>query len=263
MRQAYDTDITDEQWEILDPLLPPAKQGGRPRRVDMRDIINALFYILSAGCAWRLLPHDLPPWQTVYYYFRQWNQDQTWQGINDYLREGIRLTEAREASPSAACLDSQSVKTGGLLAQDIGFDGGKKIKGRKRHQLVDTLGLLMVVVVTAAHVTDYDGARAVMAQLHAKRQRFPRLCRIWVDGGYRGLEFMKWVMDAYRWGLEVIKRSDDVQGFVLLPRRWVVERSFGWMIWNRRLSKEYEQLTETSESFIYIASIKLMLNRFV
>ena len=128
MRQAYDTDITDEQWEILDPLLPPPKQGGRPRRVDMRDIINALFYILSAGCAWRLLPHDLPPWQTVYYYFRQWNQDQTWQGINDYLREGIRLTEAREASPSAACLDSQSVKTGGLLAQDIGFDGGKKIR---------------------------------------------------------------------------------------------------------------------------------------
>ncbi len=174
MRQAYDTDITDEQWEILEPLLPPAKQGGRPRTVDMRDIINALFYILSAGCAWRLLPHDLPPWQTVYYYFRQWNQDQTWQEINDHLRQGIRLTEAREVSPSAACLDSQSVKTGGLLEQDIGFDGGKKIKGRKRHQLVDTLGLLMVVVVTAAHVTDYDGARAVMAQLHAKRQSFPR-----------------------------------------------------------------------------------------
>ena len=262
MRQAYDTDITDEQWEILEPLLPPAKQGGRPRTVDMRDIINALFYILSAGCAWRLLPHDLPPWQTVYYYFRQWNQDQTWQEINDHLREGIRLTEAREANPSAACLDSQSVKTGGLIEKDIGFDGGKKIKGRKRHQLVDTLGLLIVVVVTAANVTDYEGARAVLAQLHDKRQRVPRLCRIWVDGGYRGLDFMKWVMDSYRWVLEVIKRSDNIKGFVLLPRRWVVERTFGWMMWNRRLSKEYERLTETSESFIYIASIKLMLNRF-
>ena len=262
MRQAYDTDITHEQWEILEPLLPPAKQGGRPRCVDMRDIINALFYILSAGCPWRLLPHDLPPWQTVYYYFRQWNQDQTWQGINDHLRQGIRLTAAREASPSAACLDSQSVKTGGLIEEDVGFDGGKKIKGRKRHQLVDTLGLLILVVVTAANVTDYDGARAVLAQLHERRQNFPRLCRIWVDGGYRGLDFMKWVMDSYRWVLEVIKRSDDVKGFILLPRRWVVERTFGWMMWNRRLSKEYERLTETSESFIYIASIKLMLNRF-
>ncbi|MEM7346409.1 MAG: IS5 family transposase [Chloroflexota bacterium] len=262
MRQAYDTDITDEQWEILEPLLPPAKQGGRPRSVDMRDIINALFYILSAGCAWRLLPHDLPPWQTVYYYFRQWNQDQTWQMINDHLRQSIRLTESREASPSAACLDSQSVKTGGLLEEDIGFDGGKNIKGRKRHQLVDTLGLLILVVVTAANVTDYDGARAVLTQLHNKRQRFPRLCRIWVDGGYRGKDFMEWVMDSYRWVLEVIKRSDEAKGFVLLPRRWVVERTFGWMMWNRRLSKEYERLTKTSESFIYIASIKLMLNRF-
>ena len=262
MRQAYDTDITDEQWEILEPLLPPAKQGGRPRTVDMRDIINALFYLLSAGCAWRLLPHDLPPWQTVYYYFRQWNQDQTWQVINDSLREGIRLTEARAASPSAASLDSQSVKTGGLLEQDIGFDAGKKIKGRKRHQLVDTLGLLIVVVVTAANITDYEGARIVLAHLNNKRQSFPRLCRIWVDGGYRGQNFMEWVMDSYRWVLDVIKRSDDGKGFVLLPRRWVVERTFGWMMWNRRLSKEYERLTETSESFIDIASIKLMLNRF-
>ena len=262
MRQAYDTDITDEQWEILEPLLPPAKKGGRPRTVDMRDIINALFYILSAGCAWRLLPHDLPPWQTVYYYFRCWNQDQTWQRINDHLREGIRLTESRDVSPSAACLDSQSVKTGGLLEQDIGYDGGKKIKGRKRHQLVDTLGLLILVVVTAANVTDYDGARTLLSQLNEKRRQFPRLCLIWVDGGYRGKDFMEWVMDSYRWVLEVIKRSDDAQGFVLLPRRWVVERTFGWMMWNRRLSKEYERLTQTSESFIYIASIKLMVNRF-
>ena len=154
------------------------------------------------------------------------------------------------------------MKTGGLIEEDVGFDGGKKIKGRKRHQLVDTLGLLILVVVTAANVTDYDGARAVLAQLHERRQNFPRLCRIWVDGGYRGLDFMKWVMDSYRWVLEVIKRSDDVKGFILLPRRWVVERTFGWMMWNRRLSKEYERLTETSESFIYIASIRLMLNRF-
>jgi len=262
MRQAYDTDITDEQWELLEPLLPPAKSGGRPRTVDMRDIINALFYILSAGCAWRLLPHDLPPWQTVYYYFRIWNQDQTWLVINDQLREWIRISELRATSPSAASLDSQSVKTGGLIEDDIGYDGAKKIKGRKRHQIVDTLGLLILVVVTAASVTEYDGARAVLAKLNERRQQFPRLSLIWVDGGYRGKDFMEWVMDSYRWILEVIKRSDDSKGFVLLPKRWVVERTFGWMMWNRRLSKEYERLTETSESFIYIASIKIMLNRF-
>ncbi len=262
MRKSYPTDISDEQWQLLEPLIPEPKPGGRPRTIDMREVINALFYILAAGCAWRLLPHEFPAWPTVYYYFRCWNQDGTWISINDHLREWIRISELRMASPSAASLDSQSVKTGGLIEDDIGYDGAKQIKGRKRHQLVDTLGLLILVVVTAANVTEYDGARAILHQLQAKREQFPRLVRIWVDGGYRGEDFMKWVMDAFRWVWEVIKRSDDTKGFVLLPKRWVVERTFGWMIWNRRLSKEYERLTQTSESFIYIASIKLMLNRF-
>lgn len=262
MRKSYPTDITDEQWELLEPLIPAPKSGGRPRTVDMREVINALFYILAAGCSWRLLPHEFPAWQTVYYYFRCWNRNQTWISINDQLREWIRISEARAASPSAASLDSQSVKTGGLIENDIGFDGAKKIKGRKRHQLVDTLGLLILVIVTAANVTEYDGARAVLHQLDVKRHRFPRLVKIWADGGYRGQDSMEWVMDSFRWVWEVIKRSDNVKGFVLLPKRWVVERTCGWMFWNRRLSKEYERLTQTSESFIYIASIKLMLNRF-
>jgi transposase len=262
MRKAYPTDISDEQWALLEPLIPAAKSGGRPRSVDMREVINALLYILSAGCAWRLLPHDLPPWGTVYSYFRRWNQEQVWVEINDQLRQWVRISEPREQTPSAAILDSQSVKTGGLIKDDIGFDGGKIIKGRKRHQLVDTLGLLILVVVSAANSTEYQGAKALLAKLHDKRHHFRRLCVIWVDGGYRGVDFMRWVMDTYQWVIEVIKRSDTAQGFVLLPRRWVVERTFGWMFWNRRLSKEYERLTQTSESFIYLASIKLMLNRF-
>lgn len=209
-----------------------------------------------------MLPHDLPPWQTVYHYFRTWRKAGVWPQINDQLRAWIRVTEDRELTPSAAVLDSQSVKTGGLIGSGIGFDSAKKTKGRKRHVLVDTLGLLMVVVVTAASVTEYDGARAVFAKLHQIRNKFPRLVRIWADGGYRGVDFMKWVMDSYRWVFEVILRSDDVKGFVLLPRRWVVERTFGWFNWCRRLSKDYEILPETSEAFIYIASIRLMLNRF-
>jgi transposase len=262
MRKAYPTDISDEQWELLKPLIPAAKPGGRPRSVEMREVINALLYILAAGCAWRLLPHDLPPWGTVYSYFRRWTQEQIWEDLNDQFRQWVRISELRELSPSAAVLDSQSVKTGGLIEHDIGFDGGKMIKGRKRHQLVDTLGFLMLVVVSAANVTEYEGAKAVLAKLHHKRQQFQRLCVIWVDGGYRGADFMRWVMDTYCWVIEVIKRADSAKGFVLLPRRWVVERTFGWMFWNRRLSKEYERLTQTSESFIYLASIKLMLNRF-
>jgi transposase len=248
MRKAYPTDISDEQWELLEPLIPAAKSGGRPRSVDIREVINALLYLLAAGCAWRLLPHDLPPWGTVYSYFRYWNQQQVWADINDQMRQWVRVTELREQTPSAAILDSQSVKTGGLIDDDIGFDGGKNIKGRKRHQLVDPLGLLMLVVVTAANWTEYQGAKAVLAKLHNKRRHFPRLSVIWVDGGYRGEDFMKSVMDTYRWLIEVIKRPDSVKGFVLLPRRWVVERTFGWMFWNRRLSKDYERLTQTSDT---------------
>ena len=262
MRASYPSDINDEQWELISSLLPAAKPGGRPRTVDMREVLNAIFYVLCAGCAWRMLPHDLPPWQTVYYYFRKCCKEGVWPQINDQFREWVRLSEGREANPSAAVVDSQSAKTGGLLATDIGYDAGKKIKGRKRFQLVDTLGLLMVVVVTAASVTEYDGARAVFAKLNEWRDKFPRLVRIWADGGYRGQDFMQWVMDCYRWVFEVILRSDTAKGFVLLPRRWVVERTFGWFNWCRRLSKDYEILPETSESFIYVASIRLMLNRF-
>jgi putative transposase len=169
--------------------------------------------------------------------------------------------EEREPTPSAAVLDSQSVETATMVNTEVGYDGGKQVKGRKRHLLVDTLELVMMVVVTAANVNERDGARRVFMKLYQIRQRFPRLVRIWVDGGYSGEEFMRWVMDTYRWILEVVLRPQTAQGFEVLPKRWVVERTFGWFNWCRRLSKDYEILPETSEAFIYVAMIRILLRR--
>jgi len=261
MERSYPTDMSDAQWELLQPLLPVVKPGGRPRSVDLRAVMNAIFYIVVAGCAWRMLPKDFPKWQTVYHYFRAWRLDGTWERLHAQLVQWERVAQGHEAAPSAASLDSQSVQTATLAALAVGYDGGKKIKGRKRHLMVDTLGLVMMVVVTAASVSDPQGARLLFARLAALPQRMARLVRIWVDGTYAGVDFMKWTMDTYRWILETIKRSDDAQGFVLLPKRWVVERTWGWLNWSRRLSKDYEVLTETSEAFIYVAMIRLMLRR--
>lgn len=261
MAPSYPTDLTDEQWALLLPLLPHAKAGGRPRSVDLRAVVNAIFYIVVAGCAWRLLPQDLPKWKTVYHYFRVWRLDGTWERIHATFVAWERVAQGHEAAPSAASLDSQSVKTATPAAFAVGYDGGKKIKGRKRHLMVDTLGLVMMVVVTAASVSDPQGARLIFARLAALPQRIARLVRIWVDGTYAGVELMHWTMDTYRWVLETIKRADAAIGFVLLPKRWVVERTWGWLNWSRRLSKDYEVLTETSEAFIYVAMIRLMLRR--
>lgn len=261
MSQSYPSDLTDEQWELLSGLIPSAKAGGRPRSVDMQAVVNGILYILCAGCAWRMLPHDFPAWKTVYHYFRQWRIDGTWQRINEKLQQWVRVMEDRESTPSAAVLDSQSVETATMVNIEVGYDGGKQVKGRKRHLLVDTLGLVVMVVVTAANVNDRDGARHLFGKLYQIRQRFPRLVRIWVDGGYSGEEFMRWVMDAYRWILELVLRSQTAQGFELLPKRWVVERTFGWFNWCRRLSKDYEILPETSEAFIYVGMIRLLLRR--
>jgi transposase len=261
MNLVYATELTPNQWKVLEPLLPPPKSTGRPRSVSLMLVMQAILYVLVTGCAWRLLPHEYPPDSTVYYYFRQWRDDGHWKRIHDALFEQVRRTAGRDPSPSAASLDSQSVPTAVMVHEAVGYDGAKQIKGRKRFTLVDTLGLLMAVHVVAAHVPEREGARQLLAKVNQDRERFPRLARIWVDGGFSGQDFMRWVIDTFRWILETVLRPQGAQGFVLLPKRWVVERTYGWLHWCRRLNVDYEHLTTSSEALIHIAMIRIMLRR--
>jgi putative transposase len=261
--QLYPSDLADREWHVIKPKLPPAKRGGRPRSTDMRLVLNAIFYLDRTGCAWRYLPREYPPWETVYGYFRRWRAGGLWRRINDRLRSLVRQAEGRVSQPSAAILDSQSVKTTGRGGPARGFDAGKKISGRKRHLLVDVMGLVLIAVVHSAGMQDYEGARDVLAHLG---RRFHRLRLIWADSiyGRSGLpEWARALRARRKLRLEVVRRQPGQEGFVVLPRRWVVERTFAWLGFHRRLSKDYEALPETSEAMIYVAMIRLMLTRLL
>ena len=258
---AYGTDLTDDEWREIRPLLPvPAwleGRGGRPEGYCHRQMLDAVFYVLDNGIKWRAMPVDFPAWDRVYAFFRRW-RDGLIAELHDRLRGKVRERAGREAEPTAAVIDSQSVKADAVVgAGSRGYDGGKKINGRRRHLICDTLGLLLMINVTAGDVTDRQAAADMLPAL---RERFPTITRLWADGGYTGT-LITWALAVLHLVVTVIKRSDDTSGFVVLPRRWVVERTFGWLMRSRRLARDYERRPDSSEAMILWSMTMLMTRR--
>lgn len=259
--KTYPSDLSDAEWELVAPLLPPPKSGpltgGRPAW-DRRPIVDAILYLARTGCSWRQLPVDFPPWKTVYSYFAAWAADGTLDNVHDALRRQVRAAEGRDSEPTAAIVDSQSVKGADTVGKPSrGYDAGKKINGRKRHIVTDTLGLLLLVMVTPASVADRDGGCQLIWRL---RRAFPGVRLVWADGGYAG-KLVVWALEVLGIVVEIVRKKEGQRGFEVLPRRWVVERTFGWLVKWRRLCRDYERTTEHAEAMVKWVMIGVMTRR--